>query len=320
MVLVSGALGCAATDEEVPVTADQPSQSNALTADDLAGLNLTQAMRAVYDAIALQHGLVCGNETGGPGVGGPTGLAIGSPVPTEAASVVDGWTGTIWIGKFADFELRDVDERRILLVSADPVPLPHDGYHESIATGVTLIRRQGTWDVGRIGHLTDCGGDSRQTGLRYESTTEVVDDEHEQPGEHTYAVLEVSDPKDWPPPVDLPPIAEWLTATAREDWNVDFVCVSVTRRAVESGESGTGLGPDSSLPEGILAIFEELRYDPHRPDLRLVGPRHVLMGWLEPRDDAGWVSGVEFVRTSNGDWRERTWVSMYACDALGRSQ
>ena len=277
-------------------------------------------MRALYDSIAAQYGLLCGNETGGPGVGGPTGLEAGSPVPAEAAQELHGWTGTIWAGRFQDFELRDVDQRRILLVSVDPVPPPHDGYHEPIATGVTLIKRQGQWDVGRIAHLSDCGGDSRQTGLQYESSTEVVDDEHRVPGQHSYAVLEVGDPQDWPPAVDLVVLAEWLTTTAREEWSVDFVCVTVTRRPVESGESGTGLSPDSALPDGVLAIFEELRYDPHQADLRQVGPRNVLMGWVELRADAGNVSGVEFVRTANAEWRERTWVNMYACDVLGRSQ
>ena len=321
-------VGCTDADQEQERTqpAVQPSQTSqqdqriALTADQLAGLNLTQAMRAVYDSIASQYSLVCGNETGGPGVGGATGLEPGSAVPTEAADSVNGWTGTIWVGEFDDFELRDVNHRRILLVSADPVPPPHDGYHEPIATGVTLIKQRGAWDIGRIAHLFDCGGDSRQTGFQYESSTEVVDDEHGEPDEHSYSVLEVGDPEDWPPALDLPAIAEWLTATAREEWSIDFVCVSVTRRAVESGEAGTGLSADSPLPAGILAIFDELRYDPHQTDLRRIGPRNVLMGWLEPRGDAGNLIGVEFVRTASGEWRERTWVDMYGCDALGRSQ
>ena len=275
-------------------------------------------MRAVYDSIASGYSVVCGSDTGGPGVGGPTGLSSGSAVPTEAASELDGWAGSIWVGRFSDFELRDVDERRILLVSADPVPPPHAGFHEPIATGVTLIKRLGQWEVGRIGHLFDCRDDSRQSGLQYQSYTEVVDDEHEDPGDNSYSILEVADLEDWPPPaVDLSAIAELLTRTAREEWSVTFVCVSVTRRAFESGESGTGLSPESSLPVGILEFFEELRYNPHQADLRQIGPLNVLLAWVESRGDAGSVSGVEFVRTANGDWRERSWVEMYGCDAQG---
>ena len=93
--------------------------------------------------------------------------------------------------------------------------------------------------------------------------------------------------------------------------------MSVTRRPVDSGEAGTGLTADSPLPEAFLRIFDELRYDPEQSTLRLVGTRNIVLAWVESYDDAGWVTAAEFVRSEDGDWSERTWVSMYGRDALG---
>lgn len=326
-------LGFAASVCADPIAEFTPGdvQTTGLGGDALVGLNLTDAMEVAYESIASQYGLVCGSETGGPGVGGSNGLTAGSTPPPEASQQVRGWTGTIWIGQFEDYELRDVDKRRVLLVSADPVPPPHDGYLEPIATGVTLIVRQGMWDVGRVAQLFDCSGDSdaplpdrqdeiaksRKPALRYESFVEYVEDGDQGLTDQRFAILEIGDPEDWPPALDLPPLAELLTETARERWAVEFACVIVTRRSVESGDAGTGLPPDSPLPVGVLAIFEELRFDPEQASLRLIGERNIVLGWVEPHGDAGRVSGVEFVRTGTGEWSERTWVSMYGCDAFG---
>ena len=112
-------------------------------------------------------------------------------------------------------------------------------------------------------------------------------------------------------------LADLLTETAREHWSADFTCVSVTRRPVESGEVGTGLKADSPLPEAFLRIFDDLRLDPEQATLLLIGTRNIVLAWVESFDDAGGVTAAEFVRSEHGDWSERTWVSMYGCDALG---
>ena len=308
-----------------------------LDSEDLAGLNLTQAMQATYDSIASRYGLVCGYETGGPGSAGHYGLSSGTTIPPEASRTVRGWSGSIWTGQFEDYELRNVDQRRILLVSADPVPPPHDGYYEPIASGLTLVLRHNGWDVGRVAHLFDCSGASeaplptwqneiatrefanrQEPALRYESFVESVEDDDPEAADQRYAILEVSDPDDWPPEVDLPELAELLTMTARTRWATEFACVIVTRRSVESGNPGTGLTADSPLPDGVLTIFEELRYDPDQASLRRIGTRNIVLAWVESHGDHVWVSGVEFVKTGAGDWSERTWVHMYGCDVFGR--
>lgn len=145
-----------------------------------------------------------------------------------------------------------------------------------------------------------------------------MEDGDPEPTDQRFAILEISDPEDWPPAVDLPELAELLTVTARTRWAAEFACVIVTRRSVESGDAGTGLTADSPLPAGVLTIFEELRYDPEQASLRRISPRNIVLAWVEPRGDSGNVNGVEFVKTAAGEWSERTWVSMYGCDAFGR--
>lgn len=327
-----GIFACANEDEapvrveHLPATQSQsqqaPEQHAALTAADLAGLNLTQAMRALYDSIASGYGAVCGADTGEKGVGGPTGLTAGDAVPPEAVAVVSRWSGSLWVGEYEDYELRDVDGRRILLISADPVPPPHEGYRpEAIASGLTLIKSRGHWDVGRIGHLRDCSAELGGSRLQYESYIEEVEDGEEDPGDHRFELLEVADDGDWPPPnVDLPVLSELLTRTARERWEADFVCVTLTRYPLESAVAVTGLSADADWPEDLLALFEELaqRLHPDRATLRHFGERNVVLAWVTAYEhegtSVGWVTAGEYVRTVDGDWSTRSWLSMYSCD------
>ena len=267
----------------------------ALTADKLAGLNLTQAMRAVYDSIAPQYGAICGSDSGGAGTGGPTGLTTGDAVPPDAARVVSRWSGSTWVGELEDYELRDVDDRRILLVSADPVPPPHEGYRpEAIANGLTLIKSKGRWDVGRVGHLRDCSAELGESLLQYESYIEEVEDDEENPGDRRFELLEVADDGDWPPPnVDLPVLSELLTRTAREQWEADFVCVRLDRYPLESAVGVTGLSAEADWPEAFLALFEELaeRLHPDRASVRVIGERNVVLAWVGRMTTKGRASG-----------------------------
>ena len=131
---------------------------------------------------------------------------------------------------------------------------------------------------------------------------EAVDYDHESQDEteQRHLILEIRNPQDWPPAIDVAELTDLLTATARERWSVDFACMSVTRRSVESGDGGTGLNADSPMPDGILSIFEELRYDSEQALLRLIGERSIVSAWVETRGGAGQVNGGEFVRDSSG--------------------
>ena len=301
---------------------------------DLAGLSLAVIMRELYERSTADFPTVCAYvlDTGVRGLAQP--LEPATLPPESVAELVGGWTGSIWIGQLSDYELAWTEQKRIVLVSTKGVPPPHQGFYETVGNALEFVRIHGDWELHVIGRLFDCQDSSAPlpdgigtlarriegaAGYFPYEVEEVVDDDHPSDDqiEQWYSILEVADHTDWPPAVDLPAIASLLTETAREHWSADFACVNVTRRPVDSGVAGTGLTTDSPLPEAFLRIFDELRYDPEQATLRLIGTRNIVLAWVESYDDAGWVTAAEFVRSEDGNWSERTWVSMYGCDALG---
>ena len=291
-------------------------------------------MRALYEDKRASIPSVCSYVlgTGLRGLAQPLDPQSHSAKSVEA--LVTGWTGTIWIGAFSDYELAWAEPMRIVLVSTQGVPPPHQGYYETVGNALEFVRVLGDWRLNKLTRLFDCHDPSRplpdgigslarrhqgEHGYFLYDVEEVVDDDHapEEEAEHQYSILEIADPNDWPPAIDLPELADLMTVTAREHWSADFACVSVTRRPVDSGEAGTGLEANSPLPEAFLRIFDELRHDPEQASLLVIGAQSIVLAWSESYGGAGQVSGAEFVRTDSGTWAERIWASMYGCDALG---
>ena len=306
-----------------------------LTIAALEGQSLESMMRAIYVRQQAKVPSVCSYVLGAGIYGLPQILEPEAFPPESVAELVTGWTGSIWIGEFSDYELAWTEPKRIVLVSVEGVPPPHQGFYETVSNGLEFARIRGEWELTTISRLFDCEDTSvplpdgigtlasrhrGEEGYFLYDVEEAVDYDHESQDEteQRYSILEIRNPQDWPPAIDVAELADLLTATARERWSVDFACVSVTRRSVESGDAGTGLNADSPMPDGILSIFEELRYDPEQALLRLIGERSIVLAWVETRGGAGQVNGGEFVRDSSGEWAERTWVSMYGCDALGQ--
>lgn len=300
---------------------------------NLAGMSVAEMLRELYERNKADFPSVCADalDTGVRGLAQP--LEAATYPPETVSDLVGGWTGSIWIGQFSDYELGWTEQKRIVLVSAEGIPPPHQGFYETVGNALEYVRIHGDWELRVIGRLFDCQDSSAPlpdgigtlarrikgaAGYFPYEVEEVVDDDHssDDQTEHWYSLLEVADHGDWPPAVDLPVMADLLTETAREHWSAEFVCVNVTRRPVDS-EAATGLTADSPLPEAFLRIFDELRYDPEQATLRLIGTRNIVLAWVESYDDAGRVTAAEFVMSEHGEWSERTWVSMYGCDALG---
>ena len=231
----------------------------------------------------------------GTGIDGLPQVLEPEAYPSESvAELVTGCTGRIWIGEFADYELAWTEPKRIVLVSVEGVPPPHQGFYETAGNGLEFVRIHGDWGLTKIARLFDCedpsvplpdgigtlaSRHSGEDGCFLYDAEAAVDDDHESQDEteQRYSILEIRKPKNWPPAIDIPELADLLTATARERWSVDFACVVSTRRSVESGDAGTGLTADSDTPDGILTIFEELRYDPEQASLRLIGERNIVL-------------------------------------------
>ncbi len=317
-----------------PERQETDSPSTPPTIDEIEGETLADIMRILYRRQMRSHPTVCAYVLG-TGVYGVSQALDRDTHPAQiVADLVEGWTGSIWIGEFGDYELSWTELQRIVLVAPDGVSLPHQGFYDTIGDALEFKYIRGKFELTMIGRLFDCSDPngaypdgigelaqrhSEDEGLFVYDVEEVVDIEHGTNShvDQRYSILEVADHNDWPPAVDLPVLADLLTETAREHWSSEFVCVSVTRRPVDSGEAGTGLTADSPLPEAFLRIFDELRFDPEQATLLLIGTRNIVLAWVESYNDAGRVTAAEFVKSEDGNWSERTWVSMYGCGPLG---
>ena len=305
-----------------------------LTIDEIEGETLADIMGTLYRRQMRSHPTVCSYVLG-TGVYGVSQPLDRDTHPAQlVADLVQGWTGSIWIGEFGDYELSWTEPQRIVLVAPDGVSLPHQGFYDTIGDALEFKHIRGEFELTTIGRLFDCSDPngaypdgigelaqphSGDEGLFVYDVEEVVDIEHgtDSHVHQRYEILEVRDPKDWPPAVEAPEIAELLTEVARETWFTEFVCVDVTRWPAESGDAGTRLLSESPLPEGLLAIFADSRLDPSKASLSVVSENNVILAWVESYDDAGWVYASEVIRESAGQWIERTSVSMYGCGPLG---
>ena len=138
-------------------TNEQPqSLLQPLTATNLAGMSVAEMLRELYERNMAEFPSVCAYvlDTGVRGLAQP--LEPATLPPETVAELVGGWTGSIWIGQFSDYELAWTEQKRIVLVSTEGVPPPHQGFYETVGNALEFVRIHGDWELHVIGRLFDC--------------------------------------------------------------------------------------------------------------------------------------------------------------------